>query len=372
MDFPATEFGAVLREIVTTLELSPARIVASDVDASPPAYYAWMKGAKPRIERIFELDTRVEKLWQEKFGADTPPRPDLLDAAAHSFPAYESQLRAGRDAAPARDNATREPDWSVLEPLREAARAIERELHKPVGDFFWIVFLHTLNESLRPVRSYAQSPEIEISTPMLYQAIVKQLAMCDSVDIVDQDVLRWTELVDPADGISFNTFNYSKTILDLTIDHAMNRPDYRVRRVFVVPPEHLKDASCGDKDQERLRRSVIEILTELERQIDENGVGRQLQNRVWVVPERPATAAALKLALKSEVKDAVIMHRNGQAVVMQEDITWLERKGTLDTKSRISARPGLVKACESEFEKLFDKAVEVRAFLETIPREDTE
>lgn len=195
-----------------------------------------------------------------------------------------------------------------------------------------------------------------VSTATLYQCVNETVKTATRIDIADQDIFRWSELVVDTDRIPGNTFNYSRSILSRCWDAAEKSSEYRLRRVFVVCINQLNSAD----DRDRVRR----ILTELEKNALRYPVHVRRRVRNCVYLKTANQNFNLNEQLRDELKDAVIAEfAEGDRLILQEDITCELREDTLKSRSKIAAAPAQYERLRAIFQEVFDHSDTIHDFL---------
>lgn len=200
---------------------------------------------------------------------------------------------------------------------------------------------------------------IPVRTSVLYEAVKDCIVQCNRITIVDQDILRWSELVNEHERIDGNTFNYSKEILDRSIAAADNRGGYRLQRIFVVDSNLLRGEN---------RARILRILTAVEQRCAR--YPRRIKNRVFQVDVGQATQSLMRDYLQDYIKDAVLINDENDPLLLQEEITWERRESTLKTTSRISGDSMEINRIKGMTEELFDSADSIPEFLASLASEE--
>lgn len=350
-------FSAVFNQINSHLDVAPKMIIgwlSTVKDATSVS--KWKTGMCPRDAiTAVELHLGFEKIWEERKGLDAP-MPSLTEAYVRENPGkHETIVNLLNGARASERNGSVPidspvPDRHLTVLIAQLASAKE-ELAK--GSLFDRILAGQLGETRESILSYP-ARYMAVPTHVLYATLARELYECDDVRIVDQDILRWYELVASEDKIPCNTFNYSTRILDTSIAAATDRDSYNVKRIFVVPMERLESPH---------REHVAEILETIEALTD--GYEAQLQTRVYI-PGQARAAAQLDRQLEFVVRDAVLLSAEGDTLLLQEDINWRAREDPNTSRSRISHEPEVIRECEAIFMRAFTASQPIRTFLESL------
>lgn len=211
--------------------------------------------------------------------------------------------------------------------------------------------------------------QIVVDTHVLYRQILQAMAWTGAddnadttIDILDQDVHRWNELIDQSDQIAYNTFNYSQDILEKTKAIARLMPRYKVRRVFVLSEEARDFDEVAAERVSRIFNAIEGYLYRSNQHTNGTSLEKQIQNR-FVVAERanPKTRAALEAA-----GDVVVVSRSirgrPESTLFREELTFDSRKRANETKSFISADPGEVEGVRASFSQTWSKSTPISQF----------
>lgn len=222
------------------------------------------------------------------------------------------------------------------------------------------------------LRSLESAPtgRIEVDTHVLYREIVEALAFTGSdseadinIIILDQDVNRWNELLDDADKIAYNTFNYSREILEKSKAVAELRPNYRVTRVFALD----EDADINDAVA---RKRIAEIFESIQMQIPVAGrppygtsmIGNRISNQ-FVIAGRQDPHIVAELRNSGDfVLVTRSVNRNSEKVLFREQLTFDRRSRADDTRSSISVRDDDVGGAAIAFQEILKVASPISSF----------
>jgi hypothetical protein len=161
-----------------------------------------------------------------------------------------------------------------------------------------------------------------LTTARLYEAIVTTIPNAGEIEMIDQDIRRWVELL--KDSSTSTTFNYSVTILDVLFDaivKAEGRKLTRFRRIFVVDPAQVhcfnhedRQIARGHKTWSKLQDAtrILILIWAFERRVQEilkkrglNYSPIEFETRVLIIDNsvREATKIGLRANYDSVVLD---------------------------------------------------------------------
>jgi hypothetical protein len=215
----------------------------------------------------------------------------------------------------------------------EVAQAFEvlRTLKRRLGHSNAIkAFAGELIEQLLTTLANRDKQELLVKTSSLYSAIVREIDAANKVRILDQDVFRWAEVVNPSLRISANVINYSNAILQATLRRAQENPDFELKRVFVIDPDWLT--------VDEQKRTIVEIFREIDSYC--KSYEARIGNFVLYMaePRREGSPFASKVDFNSlrdvveHLKDVVIFEAD---VMYKENITYRHPANALESGSSI-------------------------------------
>ncbi|MDP8942572.1 MAG: hypothetical protein M3N16_00380 [Actinomycetota bacterium] len=282
------------------------------------------------------------------------------------FEAFRAKLRANfrrgeTDAGPELPNA----ELRRVETLVDELKGTLRNLAAQQRHSSWVTpLVDLLAKDITVTQERVNTLRygwLQVPTVRLYEEILAVMKEVTPVKIVDQDVFRWNELLDPEDRIRFNTINYSADILRINRE-ASRRPDNPLflERIFML--DSADPAIQG-------RRELVAAILE---KVRSESPGERLKVYVLDVAldsTEDSERQDLRRSARSfaeELHDFVLAPVDGVNVIFREEITYGRRDEAYKTRSWIVTNPDLAKRAEHGFEVMRRVAVPVAQYLERL------
>lgn len=220
------------------------------------------------------------------------------------------------------------------------------------------IVLEHANELIGFIKALPRG-NITVKTQILYEKILECMKSYSEFMIIDHDINRWNELINSEDKIGYNTFNYSKDILEYTVGRAITDEAYSLKRVFVLNENDLSDENIN-----RVRK-ILEIIAS-----HTSTYKDKIETKIYLIKRETIRTDRILLDKVENLKDVVIVTKPGSMTMFREGLTYNNRKKANATDSEVINSESYISKAAATFRDLNSKSVNVEDFLNNLTSEE--
>jgi hypothetical protein len=224
------------------------------------------------------------------------------------------------------------------------------------------VVQNSVDQTIRLLKDSAKNVA-DVAANTLYTEIIERIKSAGRVRLLDQDIWRWAELIQPDLTISTNVINYSNDILFAMVSRARELgTSLDLHRIFAINPGWLKDANQWT--------TVAEILNDIQAAC-KKGEGRIRNSILFPIPWNKKGSKFVDRVEFTDVETSALRLRDvaifDSDVIYQEDITYEKRSDASQSTAKIIIDPDRIREMLAMFESLEPFVYSIPEFLQLSP-----